>query len=105
MSTGSGFRALATGISLLCASVGAFAGTRLDQEQARHLVESGEILPLARILQLQRAHLQGRLLDLELEREHGRLVYELELLGSDGVVRELEIDASSGALIRQEVED
>lgn len=105
MSTVSIFRASVAGISLLLGAAGAHAGQSLDQEQARALVAEGRILPLQRIMQRHAHLLRGRLLDLELEYDHGRLIYELEVMGEDGVVRELEVDAASGALLKHEIED
>ncbi|MGC8001007.1 PepSY domain-containing protein [Salmonella enterica] len=43
----------------------------------------------------------ARLIEVELEREHGRLIYELEYL-SGGEVYKLRIDAVSGAALAQE---
>ena len=66
-----------------------------DHDKARLLRDGGQIMPLAKILQ--HPELAGvRVLEVELEREHGRMVYELELLGNDGRVRERYFDAVSG---------
>jgi uncharacterized membrane protein YkoI len=66
-----------------------------DHDKARLLREGGQIMPLAEILQ--HPELQGkRVIEAELEREHGRLVYELELLDIDGRVRERYFDAATG---------
>lgn len=76
-----------------------------DYGTARALVESGEILSLDQVLEKAGEHLQGRILEIEVEREGGRYVYEIELLDDDGVVKELEIDAASGVLLKIERED
>ena len=44
-------------------------------------------------------------LDIELEREDGRWVYELELLDDAGVVREYLFDARTGLSLGFEIED
>ena len=44
------------------------------------------------------------MLDLEVEKEHGRIVYEMEFLREDGRVLELEIDARDGTLLEKEIE-
>ena len=75
-----------------------------DTRRVRELVEAGRILPLERLLAMHGERLKGRLLDLELESEDGGYVYELELVGSDGVVREIEIDAASGEILDEERE-
>lgn len=66
-----------------------------DHERALMLRDAGEIMPLSEILQ--RPELGGsRVIEAELEREHGRMVYELEVLDSDGRVREWYFDAATG---------
>ena len=47
----------------------------------------------------------ARLLEVELEIEDGELVYELEVLTTGGQVRELEFDAATGVLVKDEEED
>ncbi|MCW8830612.1 MAG: PepSY domain-containing protein [Gammaproteobacteria bacterium] len=78
-----------------------------DLEQVRELVKSGEIIPLEQLLKKVADEKQDklRLLDVELEREKGRLVYELELVDEQGVVRELLFDAKTGAALGEEEED
>ena len=76
-----------------------------DQTRARAAVEAGEILPLQTIIERLRTRLQGRILEVELEREDGRWVYEIELLLADGHKRELEIDATSARVLEDEDED
>lgn len=50
--------------------------------------------------------LPGRsLLEAELEEEHGAYVYEVELLTTGGVVRELELDARDGRILKDEEDD
>ena len=76
-----------------------------DQHESRRLMEQGEILPLRKILDhLGREH-AGRVLEVELERLHGRYIYEIELLGEDGRVLEYEIDAASGEIINGKLEE
>jgi uncharacterized membrane protein YkoI len=76
-----------------------------DYGTARALVEKGEILSLDQILDKAGQHLQGRILEIEVEREGGRYIYEVEILDDHGVVKELEIDAASGVLLKIERED
>ena len=75
-----------------------------DHERARELVKSGEIIPLEQLLQQVIGQRSGslRLLEAELEREQGRLVYELELVDEQGVVRELLFDAKTGEALGEE---
>lgn len=82
----------------------AIAGKDVSNEHIRELVNQGRILSLETILQKYRQQVQGRLLDLEVESEHGRVVYELEFLRDDGYVIELKIDAATGEMLEKEIE-
>ncbi len=91
----------------LCALVvpGGALCADVDHREAQRLRESGRILPLETIVQRAQALHPGKLLDIELEREDGRYVYELELLDERGVVWELEYDAATGTLLQRKQED
>ena len=86
-------------------SYSALADEDYNAEQIRELVKRGEILPLETILEKYQPMIQGRLLDLEVEREHGHIVYELEFLKNNGEVHKLVINAANGQLLKQEVDD
>lgn len=78
----------------------AWAGGRDDHERARAAVQAGEVLPLPALLErLQRSH-PGRVLELELEREDGRWVYEVKLLQADGQLLKLELDARTADVLK-----
>ena len=78
----------------------------LDHEEARRAVERGELRPLAEILASIAKEFGGKVLEVELEREDsGALVYEIEILSSDGRVLELEYDGRSGRRIGLEEDD
>ena len=83
----------------------ALASEELDQAQIRELVRQGEILPLETILARFPEKKFGKLLDLEAEREHGSVIYEIEFLRADGRVVEVEVDARDGTILKQEVDD
>ena len=72
---------------------------------ARHLRERGEIVSLERIVEAAQTIHPGRLIRTEFEKEHGRYIYEIEMLDKDGTVWELKFDATTGAFIKQEIED
>jgi uncharacterized membrane protein YkoI len=76
-----------------------------DYIEAKRLRESGEIMPLEEILKNVRRTYTGRILEVELENEKGRVIYELEILGDDSIVREIYIDAKSGELLSVEEDD
>lgn len=70
-----------------------------DHERARAAVGAGEVLPLAVLLErLRRSH-PGRVLELELERDDGRWIYEVKLLQADGQLLKLEVDAHTAEVL------
>lgn len=78
----------------------------LDQDEALRLRREGVILPLEQLMQPALGRYPGAtLLEAELEEEDDVFVYEVELLTSDGIVRELELDARDGRILKDEVED
>ncbi|EKV29789.1 putative membrane protein [Caenispirillum salinarum AK4] len=76
-----------------------------DHERARRALEAGDTLPLAALLERSGIESAGRLIEVELEREHGRLVYELKVLTPLGRVIEHYFDARSGKLLKTEGHD
>ena len=81
------------------------ASEELGQAEIRELVRQGLILPLETILERFPPKVYGKLLDLEVEREHGTVVYEFEFLRADGRIVEVEVDARNGAILEQEIDD
>ena len=81
------------------------ASEDLDQSEIRELVKRGEIMPLETILAKFPPKEFGKLLDLEVEREHGTVIYEFEFLLADGRIIEVEVDARDGKVLEQEIED
>lgn len=73
----------------------------LDQDEALRLRQQGVILPLEQVLHLALDRYPGaKLLEAELEEKHGVYMYEVELLTPSGVVREIDLDAATGRLIK-----
>lgn len=91
--------------ALLIAVAGAAHGDDVGHGEARRLVQEGRILPLSEILQRVAARVPGEVLKVELEREHGGYVYEIEILRPDGRVQEVEVDAPSGKILDIEDDD
>lgn len=92
---------------LAAALVSALAGAARagDHDRARDALERGEILPLLTILQRATGYQPGEVIEVELERDDGRWLYELKLLTPEGVLMEMELDAANGALMELERED
>ena len=76
-----------------------------DYIEVRRLLNSGEILPLEVILKNVKQAFPGKILEIELEKEDHHIVYEIEILGSDGIVREIYMDAKSGMLLLEKEDD
>jgi uncharacterized membrane protein YkoI len=77
------------------------AARDLDQDEALQLRQQGAILPLEQLLQQALdLHPGAKLLEAELEEKHGVYIYEVELLDTDGVVRELDLEAATGRLLK-----
>ena len=98
--------ALALALSLLAlaalpALASGNAGRERDHDRARAALLAGEVLPLGQILErVQRLH-PGHMLEVELEREDGRWIYEIKLLQASGGLLELEVDARNGSVLRR----
>lgn len=90
-------------IFLLAISGSAYAGDK--QDKARRLTESGEILSLEVILEKARKIHPGKVIEVEFETKKDKNIYEIEILGTNGTVFELKMDAQSGRLISNKKED
>lgn len=73
--------------------------------EARRLAAEGKIQPLEFILKQIQAVQPGEVLEVELEHDEGRVLYEIELLDERGMVQELKVDAVSGRILEQKLED
>jgi len=73
------------------------AGAEEGIPEVRQLYRSGEIRSLAAIVErAKQRYPDSRLVEAELKRHRQRLIYEVELIDADGVVRELYFDARTG---------
>jgi uncharacterized membrane protein YkoI len=78
----------------------AAASGKGDHDRARAAVQAGEVMPLSALLErLQRSH-PGQVLELELEREDERWIYEVKLLQADGQLLKLELDARTAEVLK-----
>lgn len=76
-----------------------------DQDNARAAVARGELRPLSEILARVERDFGGRVLEVELERHQGALVYEIEVLTDNGRVLEVLYDGATGRQLRVMGED
>ena len=73
--------------------------SRRDQDEARAAVKSGAILPLEDIVAGLRDRIPGEIVKVKLEREHGVWVYEFRVVDRQGRLREVTVDAATGAVM------
>lgn len=85
----------------LVASPAGHADDKLNQNEVRQLREAGKILPMEDILSRSRAAQPGQIVEVELDRENGRYVYEVKLIDDRNTVHKLELDAASGEVLRR----
>jgi uncharacterized membrane protein YkoI len=74
-----------------------------EQDAIRAALQRGDALPLVRILAIAQQAVSGDVIEVELERKHDALVYELKILTPSGRVREVKVDARTGLVL--EIED
>ena len=75
--------------------------TARDHDRVRAAVAAGDMVPLEGVLADAKRRQPGVVLEVELE----GVEYEVEILGDDGVITELEYDARTGALLEVEIEE
>jgi uncharacterized membrane protein YkoI len=99
-------RALTFFTVLLCAALALAPIAHADDDQRiRQLQRSGEILSLEQIFDRARKVKPGRIVDVDLDKDDGRYIYEIELLERSGKVWEMEFDARTGELLQLEQDD
>lgn len=93
--------ALATGIgaAALLSTPALASDSRVGE--VRQLREQGKILPMEDILVRSRDAQPGQVLEVELDREGERYVYEVKILDDADRVHKLELDAASGEVLQR----
>ncbi len=77
----------------------------LSYTEVRKLQETGQVLPEVRILEIVKQTRPGEVTGLELERKHGRLVYEVEVRDAQWQEWDLVLDAVSGEVLKEKRDD
>ncbi|AQV97683.1 hypothetical protein BJN34_27855 [Cupriavidus necator] len=95
-------RALAAAalLALLALTSAPVAHADKDADRARAAVQSGEILPLSRILETVSSQYAGDVIGVELDRDDRIWQYEVKLLLPGGSVAKLKYDARTAALLK-----
>jgi len=97
---------LGSGALLAIAIFSAPATGMTDEvDRVRELRDIGHILPLSQLLKKIELKYPGTLLDVNLEEEKGRVIYEIDLVGKDHVVHHIELDAHNGDIIAVDKDD
>lgn len=92
--------------TIILALITSTSASDLSSKEALRLREQGRILSLEQLLELiEKRHPQSSLLEVELEEDDGIYFYDVELATAKGVVRELEINATTGAILQDEEDD
>ena len=76
-----------------------------DQEEEAHvtdLVQDAKVT-IDQAIKTASEKAPGTIVEAELEKKHGKTVWEIEVIGSDGAVTEVHIDAASGEVIDTEM--
>lgn len=71
-----------------------------DHVEARALLQRGEIVPLAQVLDVVRQRVPGDVIEVELERDDGLWEYEVKVLTPTGIVRKLTLDARNASVLK-----
>src|SRR5215471_10811517 len=75
-------------------------GRDRDNEIARGALERGEVLPISRLLSIAAQYLPGDVIEVRLDpRRNGDLNYKIRVLTQTGRIRELVLDARTGAYV------
>lgn len=77
-------------------------GDEDDHDRARRALEEGQARPLDEILVIVEDELGGRIVRVELERRHGRYIYEFRVITPSGELREIDVDAMSAEILKRD---
>jgi uncharacterized membrane protein YkoI len=98
--------ALLLALVTLTTPQGVTAGNKVkgqsEHDAVRDALRRGDVLPLAKVLAIAVQRVPGDVIKVELEQEKRVLVYEIKVLTQSGRVREVEIDARTGVVLKVE---
>ena len=100
-------RALLAGLAgMTMASLALADDDKRDQELARKALLEGRIRSLSEITEMLKPQLPGTtILGVELEVDKGHFVYEFDIVDQAGKLKEVDVDAASGAILKIEDDD
>ncbi|MBL7090537.1 MAG: PepSY domain-containing protein [Acidovorax sp.] len=71
-----------------------------DHDRARQAVQAGQVLPLPTVLERLMREVPGQVLEVELEPERDRWIYEIKLLTPAGQLTKVKLDARTAEVLR-----
>ena len=71
-----------------------------DHDRARQAVQAGQVLPLPTVLERLQREVPGQMLEVELEQERERWIYEIKLLTPAGQLTKVKLDARTAEVLR-----
>ena len=78
----------------------ALASGKEDHDRARQAVQAGQVLPLPVVLERLQREVPGQVLEVELEQERDRWIYEIKLLTPAGQLTKVKLDARTTEVLR-----
>ncbi|MFN7156058.1 MAG: PepSY domain-containing protein [Acidovorax sp.] len=76
-----------------------------DHDRARQAVQAGQVLPLPAVLERLQREVPGQVLEVELEQERDRWIYEIKLLTPAGQLTKVKLDARTAEVLRVKSRD
>ncbi len=93
---------VAVAAAMLALAVGLAHGQNGKESEGQDTAPA--VMSLQDAIEVATATFPGRVIEVELEEEHGEVRYEVEIVGEDGLVREIEVHAKTGKVTVEETE-
>jgi uncharacterized membrane protein YkoI len=77
----------------------------VEADAVLRAVQRDELMPLDRVLDILRAERQGDVVEIELDVDDGRVIYDFDVLTPEGRLYAVAIDAVTGQVVEIELED
>jgi uncharacterized membrane protein YkoI len=90
---------------LMIAGASAFAIASQDNSKQSAQLVNEAVLNVDQAMSIALAEVPGKVIETEIEKEDGKLVWEISVLDDQHQTFELEIDANSGELLKKELDD
>ena len=74
-----------------------------DHDRAERAVQAGQVMPLQNVLQKLQTDYPGQVLEVELEHDDDRWIYEIKLLQAGGQLRKLKLNAQTGEVLKNKL--